>query len=64
MNNDQFRSLDIDKININEYYEVECWSKQFGLRPEVFKSLVKQTGITSAKALKVYLDKTYKTNAA
>ncbi len=64
MNNDQFRSLDIDRINIEEYYEVEYWSKQFGLRPEVFKSFVAQTGITSAKALKTYLEKAYKTNAA
>ncbi|HEX8378284.1 MAG TPA: DUF3606 domain-containing protein [Pedobacter sp.] len=64
MNETQFRSLDIDKININEYYEVEYWSKQFGLRPDVFKSLVKEAGITSAKALRAYLDKSFKTNAA
>ena len=64
MDDNQFRSLDIDRINIEEYYEVEYWSKQFGLRPEVFKSLVKELGITSAKALKVYLDKSFKTNAA
>ena len=49
MNDDNFKSLDIDRININEYYEVEYWAKQFGLQPEVFKNLVKEAGITSAK---------------
>jgi hypothetical protein len=60
MNENQFRSLDIDRININEYYEVEYWSKQFGLKPEVFKNLIRETGITSAKELKTYLHKSLK----
>ena len=64
MDENKFKSFDIDRINIDEYYEVEYWSKQFGLRPDVFRSLVKQVGITSAKALRAYLDKSYKTNAA
>ncbi|MBC8053303.1 MAG: DUF3606 domain-containing protein [Sphingobacteriaceae bacterium] len=64
MEESQFRSLDIDRINISEYYEVEYWSRQFGLQPLVFKELVTKTGITSAKELKKYLAKQYGENAA
>ena len=60
----QYRSLDTDTININEYYEVEYWSKQFGMHPEVFKNLVKEAGITSAETLKVYLHKNFGVKAA
>lgn len=64
MDNNPFRSLDRDRININEYYEVEYWAKQFGLHPEVFKNLIKEAGITSAEALRNYLDKNFKGKAA
>jgi hypothetical protein len=64
MNDNQFRSLDIDRININEYYEVEYWAKQFGFRPDVFKNLIEESGITSAEALKAYLHKKYGENVA
>lgn len=64
MNDNQFRSLDIDRININEYYEVEYWAKQFGLRPDVFKNLIEETGITSAETLKTYLHKKFGENVA
>lgn len=63
MNDTDFKSLDIDRININEYYEVEYWSKQFGLRPEVFKNLIKETGITSAKVLRAYADEILRVSA-
>jgi hypothetical protein len=64
MDDIQFRSLDMDRININEYYEVEYWSKQFGLRPDTFKQIILETGITSAKTLKQYLHKFYDESAA
>ncbi|MBC7913921.1 MAG: DUF3606 domain-containing protein [Pyrinomonadaceae bacterium] len=64
MDDIQFRSLDIDRININEYYEVEYWSKQFGLHPTVFRQIITDTGITSAEALKVHFHKHYGENAA
>ena len=64
MDDIQFRSLDMDRINIHEYYEVEYWSKQFGLHPSVFKKLIEDSGITSAKALKDYLNKFYSESAA
>jgi len=64
MNTNQFRSLDIDRININEYYEVEYWSKEFGLHPEVFKSLVRESGITSAEVFREYLHRNFAESAA
>jgi hypothetical protein len=64
MDDIQFRSLDMDRINITEYYEVEYWSKQFGLHPSVFRKLVEDTGITSAKALREYLHKSFGVSAA
>lgn len=64
MDDNIFRSLDIDRINIDEYYEVEYWSKQFGLRPEVFKNLIIETEITSAEKLKAYLHNFYGENVA
>ena len=64
MDDIQFRSLDMDRININEYYEVEYWSKQFGLHPSVFKKLVTDSGITSAKALRKFVNKFYGEHAA
>ena len=64
MDETKFRSLDMDRININEYYEVEYWAKQFGLRPTVFKGIVRESGISSAKALREFLSNLYKDNAA
>ena len=64
MDENLFRSLDDDRINIDEYYEVELWSKHFGLSPSVFKNLVKETGITSAEELSGYLHKKFSENAA
>lgn len=64
METNEFRSLDNDKININEYFEVEYWSKQFELKPDVFKNLVKEAGTDSIKALREYLNKNYRGNAA
>jgi len=64
METNEFGRLDNDRININEYYEVEYWSKQFDLKPEVLKTLIKEAGTDSVKALRAYLDKHYRGNAA
>lgn len=64
METNEYRSLDKDRININEYYEVEYWSKQFDLKPEALKALIKEAGTDSAEALRAYLDKHYRGNAA
>jgi len=49
-------SPDRDLINTSENYEVEYWSKKFGVTPEKLKSAVKAVG-SSAKAVEAYLNK-------
>jgi len=49
-------SPDSDLINTNENYEVEYWSKKFGVSPEELKSAVKAVG-NSAKAVEAHLKK-------
>ena len=43
-------SLDRHRINIHENYEVEYWSKKFGVTPEELKAAVKAVG-NSASAV-------------
>ena len=47
---------DSDLINASEYYELEYWSKKFGVTPERLKSAIKAVG-ASAKAVEAYLQK-------
>jgi len=49
-------SPDRDLINASEYYEVEYWSKKFGVTPERLKSAIKAVG-SSAKAVEAHLQK-------
>ncbi|MDB5089093.1 MAG: hypothetical protein JWR09_3087 [Mucilaginibacter sp.] len=49
-------SPDRDLINAGEYYEIEYWSKKFGITPEKLKSAIKAVG-SSAKAVEAYLNK-------
>jgi hypothetical protein len=49
-------SPDSDLINASEYYELEYWSKKFGVTPEKIKSAIKAVG-SSAKAVEAYLNK-------
>ena len=49
-------SPDSDLINTGENYEVEYWSKQFGVSPEELKKAVKAVG-NSAAAVKKHLNK-------
>jgi hypothetical protein len=49
-------STDRDLINPSEYYELEYWSKKFGVTPEKLKSAIKAVG-SSAKAVEAYLNK-------
>ena len=48
--------IDRNRININEYYEVEYWSKTLGVSPEVLKKAVAESG-TSADAVRKHLNK-------
>lgn len=57
MNNIQtIGSLDLDKINITEYYEVEHWSNEFHITPEELRSAVQQVG-TNVADIRKYLNK-------
>lgn len=49
-------SPDRDRINVSEDYELQYWSKKFGISAEKLKSAVKAVG-TSAKAVEAYLHK-------
>jgi hypothetical protein len=49
-------SPDRDRINIHEDYELEDWSKKFGVSKEELKKAVAAAG-TSAKAVADYLKK-------
>jgi hypothetical protein len=47
---------DSDLINISENYEVEYWSKKFGVRPEQLKTAVRAVG-NSVLAVEKQLNK-------
>jgi len=49
-------SPDRDRINVSEDYELQYWSKKFGISAEKLKSAVKAVG-TSAKAVEAHLQK-------
>jgi hypothetical protein len=53
---DKVGSPDRDRINVNENYEVEYWSKELGVSPDKLRQVVKDAG-TSVKAVKEYLNK-------
>lgn len=47
-------SLDMDRINIHENYEVEYWARTFEVSTEVLKKAVAEAG-TSADAVRKYI---------
>lgn len=49
-------SPDKDKINVNESYELEYWSKKFKVTPDELKKAVKAAG-TSVTEVEKLLDK-------
>jgi hypothetical protein len=49
-------SPDRDRININEDYELQAWSKKFDITPDELKKAVKAVG-TSAKDVEKHLKK-------
>ena len=44
------RPQDASRINVHEKYEVEYWSKKFGVTPDQLKAAVAKVGV-SAKAV-------------
>ena len=47
---------DASRVNIHERYEVEYWSKRFGVTPERLKEAVEKAG-TSVSAVEAELTK-------
>ncbi|HTH10818.1 MAG TPA: DUF3606 domain-containing protein [Acidovorax sp.] len=45
---------DRSRINVNQDYELQDWSKKFGVTPEQLKEAVKAVG-TSAEAVEAHL---------
>lgn len=50
------RPQDATKVNVNESWELEYWSKKFGITKDQLKNAVKAVGV-SAAAVKKYLGK-------
>lgn len=50
------RPQDATKVNVNESWELDYWSKEFGVTKERLKEAVKAVG-TSVAAVKKYLGK-------
>lgn len=50
------RPQDATKVNVNESWELNYWSKEFGVTKERLKEAVKAVG-TSVTAVKRYLGK-------
>jgi hypothetical protein len=46
---------DRTRINVHEPYEVEYWTKKFGISSQQLRGAVKSVGV-SAKNVKTYLD--------
>ena len=53
-NKERTGSLDLDRINIHEYYEVEYWGRTLGINPETLKKAVAAVG-SSADAVRKYI---------
>lgn len=47
------RPLDSSKVNINEDYELQYWTKKFNVSAEELKEAVKKAGV-SVDALTIY----------
>ena len=40
---------DASKVNVHEQYEVEYWTKRFGVTPDQLKAAVSRVGTSAAK---------------
>lgn len=55
-NKEKVGSPDRDRINVHEEYELQYWSKKFGVSHDELKEAVKAAG-TSAEKVEAYLKK-------
>jgi hypothetical protein len=54
-NKEKIGSLDRDKINIHENYEVEYWANKLGVTANRLREAAEKVG-TSVEAIKTYLN--------
>jgi hypothetical protein len=48
--------FETNRINVHEYFEVEYWSKKFGIKPDQLRRAVKEAG-TSVNEVRQYLQR-------
>lgn len=56
----EIRVQDRTWINLQEYYDVEYWSKKFGVTPDLLKLAVKESGSTVGDDVERYIKAKYK----
>ncbi|WP_216849011.1 DUF3606 domain-containing protein [Pedobacter sp. L105] len=55
----EMRMPDRTSIDLTEYYDVEYWSKRFGVSPELLANAVKASGTTVADEVELYIRNKY-----
>lgn len=56
---DEMRIQERKWINVQEYYDIEFWSKKFGVSPELLRLAVSESGSTSAEEVEKYIRNKY-----
>lgn len=51
--------LQITRVSLKEYYEVEYWSKRFGVSPEILRAAVKESGSELPGVVEQYISNKY-----
>ena len=46
-------------VDIEEYYDIEYWSKKFGITPELLQKVVKESGSNDAETVEKYIHDKY-----
>lgn len=55
----EIRVIDRKSINLQEYYDVEYWSKKFGVTPELLQRAVKESGSSYAEDVENFIKNKY-----
>lgn len=55
----EIRIIERKMINLQEYYDVEYWSKRFGITPELLQRAVKESGSSAAEEVENYIRNKY-----
>lgn len=56
----EIRVLERNRVNLQEYYDVEFWSRKFGITPELLKMAVKASGSDLPEVVQAYVQKNYR----